>query len=351
MGQVRFGDGIESIRGTFGGVYFGDDNAGTHIRALPRTTARTASPAQRLQRIWYTEKKYAEKFGYPDEAPPIDDIPPGTHCVYSCETLWAHRQPSFVEPTVIYANYFDEWPQHIKHWVNEEYKPGYLEWGLTKQLMWYLTVRFWYIWHYTRGLMPVAAFEAAKAQMLVWISTSAAAVAVPILTLWVGLIAIAGVFAFLAWLEGRTVHLNFNPGRVVIRKGGTLWWGGLIGRPSHKMYDFAICQLSAFEGLIHKQTAETGQYHLNWFYFNGLWQTASLKLLFWYVYTYDLLKCWFRGNAYKIGPNVIRMQVAESQHTYWNVPIGWERAAPGACHYLTQFDDHWGWGGDPKPPL
>lgn len=351
MGQVRFGDGVEDITGGFGGVYFGRDSTGPHIRAKPRTTKRTPTPAMVLQRKWYSSKKYAERWIYPYEPPPNDTIPPGTHNIYSCETLYAFRQPSLTAPTIVQANYFDEWPQHIFHWVQDEYKPKYLEWGLTKQLMWYMTVHYWYIWRYTRGLMPVAAFNAAKTSMLTWISASAAAVAVPLLTLWVGLIGLGLVFAILAWLEGRSGHIDFNPGRIVIRKGNKLWWGGLVGRPHYKMYDFAICELSPFEGLIHKETSAPHPYRTNVFYFNDLWQTTSRKLLWWYIYNWSYLRTTFRGNGYLIGPNLIRMCVKESQHKFWNIPVGWERSAPGACFYLLNFDDYFGWGGNPKPPL
>lgn len=351
MSLIKLAPGIESIKGKFAGQVFTSDSSGQHLNVLPRNIKKTATSKQRDQRNWYASKKHAEKYPFENPEFPNDEIPPGTHVVYSLETLWAHRQPSLTAPKLTKVWNEGLIYEEIIHWINIVWRPDWFAWGLTKDLMFFMTLKWYFINKYTWGFDAIGSFRLAKLAMLDWIKMSAAAVAVPALTLWGGIIALGFFFAFLEWLEGVGGSVSFTTGRVVIRKGTTLWWGGLICRPSKKFYDFTICGLTPFDGTIHKVTPAPYPYKINWFFMNELWQTWSSRLLWYYVYTWRTCRCRFRGVGYLIGGNRLRMQVSESQHDYWQKPVGWYQSGSDACAYLGQFDDHFEWGGHPMPPL
>lgn len=351
MGLIKFDGNIESITGGLGGVYFSRDASGAHVMAKPRTTKRAASHKADYQRKWYTSKKYAERWPYPDVGFPDDEIPPGTHVVYSLETIWGHKQPSFSKPTYNECTQYGYWPDFLWDWINAIWDTRWLDWGLTKQLMFWMTIKWFYIYKYTMGMSSAVAATFAKAHMLDWIAASAAAVAVPLLTLWVGIIALGFYFGFTSWLEGCSGHINFNPGRVLVRKGIDLWWGGLEGRPSPKMYDIAICGVSPFPGNVHKMTPAPHPYKIHWFWTNRLWQTVDLGIIYNNIFTWKVVRCRFRGMGYRIAPDLIRMQVSESQHAFWNKPIGWSQSFEAACAYTGQIHDYFRCAGDPGPPL
>lgn len=351
MVQIRHGDGIEGFKGGFGGVYFGKDASGQHMRKKPRTTKRTPSPAQDLQRKWYSSKKWAERHGYPDEGFPDEEIPPGIYVIYSLETLWGHRQPSFSKPELKQVEYAGFYPDAIRDWINLIWNPRWTSWGLTKDLMFMLTIRYFYICKWTWGFGGAGCFTFAKAWMLNWISATAASVAVPILGLWLGIIGIGLVFGFLSWLEGCDGHLNFNVGRIIIRRGHRIWWGGLVGRMSHKMYDIGVCGQTPFEGCLHHETPAPYPYRINWFDINKLWQTADRGIIYSHIYSWKQLRCRFRGMAYQIAPQLVRMRVKESQHDFWKKPIGWNITLEQACAYVGQIHDYFRCAGDPGPPL
>ncbi len=351
MVQIIPGDGIEEIKGGFGGVYFGKDASGQHMRAKPRTTKRTPTRAQVLQRFWYSSKKWAERWAYPDEGFPDEEIPSGIYVVYSLETLWGHKQPSFSKPELKPVEYAGFYPDAIRDWINLVWQPGWAEWGLTKTLMFLMTCKWFYILKWSKGLPATVALVGAKANMLAWISSSAAAVAVPALTLWGGIIMLGLVFSFLSWLRGCGGFTYFTPGRIIIRRGHRIWWGGLVGRMSHKMYDFGVCGQSPFEGTVHTVTPAPHPYKIHWFDIGQLWQTADEGIIYSNIFSWVTLRCRFRGMAYQIAPKLIRMQVKESQHAFWDKPVGWNITLEEACAYVGQIHDYFRCSGDPGPPL
>lgn len=351
MVQIKGTNAFGERHGSFGGSYYKKDSHGQHVQKKPRVVRSEPTQAQKWQRAWYSSKKYAEKFPYPDFPPPEDNVPPGTHVVYSLDSISAFRKPSLFEPVktdIVYAGF---WVDQIQIWVDTNWQPGYAVWGLTKQLMFLMTVKWFFVTQSSWGFGAAVAFEAAKANMLNFISTSASAVAVPALILWVGLIGIQVFFAFLDFIAGASGHIDFNVGRVLIRKDSTVWFGGLVGRPSKDMYDFSICQLSPYDGVIRHKATRGWPYVQNWFENNDLWQTISRGLIFWYCYTWGSATAYLRGKGYRIGENLIRMNVNPSQHAFWNKPIGWWQSSTAACAYLNQFDDFWAAEGAPHTPL
>lgn len=351
MSLIKLAPGIESIKGRFAGQVFTNDSSGQHLNTLPRNIKKPATEKQRDQRNWYSSKKYAEKYPFENPEFPKDEIPPGTHVIYSLDWIGAHRQPSLTAPEKTVCDATGFWPDEIVKWINIVWNPQWAAWGLTKQLMFWMSLKWFYVYKYTHGMSSAVAFTGSKTMMMHWISTSAAAVAVPLLSLWGGLIGLTFYFKFLSWLDGYSGTVSFTTGRVLIRKDTTIWWGGLSCRPSEKMYDFTVCGLAPFDGTIHKVIPAAYPYKINFFHFDELWQTVSSRLLWYYVYTWQQCRCRFRGMGYRIGGNRLRMRVSESQHDFWQKPVGWYQVGSDACAYLGQFDDYFSYHGRPAPPL
>jgi len=351
MGLIEHSKDVHAFTGGFGGTYFGADSSGQHIRAKPRTTQRTPAENLRLQRNWYMEKKYFEKYGLPENFPLIEDVPPGGYFVYSLETLFGDRWPSFSKPQQMNVEYTGFYPDAIRQWINNNWNPIWANWGLTKDIMFLLMCKWFYMYKYVKGFSSDVALAAAKVMMKNWISVAAAATAVPLLSLWAGLVGLGLFFGFLSWLEGCGGYIRFNVGRIIIRKDTSLWWGGLIGRMSPKMYDFGVCSKTTFDSALHHTAPGPGTYKTHWFDMSELWQTVDLGIIYNYIYQWSEVRCTFRGMAHRVGDRHIRMKVNPSQHAFWNKPIGWYTTLEQACAYTGQFTEYFRCRGDPGPPL
>lgn len=351
MALLKLGNGIIDIKGQIGGTVYKRDSSGIHAVAPPRHVRSEDSNWQAWQRKWYSSKKHAEKYAYPETWPPIDDVPPGTHVIYSLETMWGLRQPSFSYPTETECDYTGFWMQEITNWITANWNPAWAAWGLTKNLMFLIMAKWFYISTGTWGFPNAVALAAAKVNMLNWISTSAAATAIPLLGLWASLVGLGLYFKFLIWLEGQQGHVDFNVGRVIIRKDGVLWFGGLIARYTENMYDFAMCRLTPFVSFTQRRIAGTGVYHENMFWPDGLWQTLTSRWPLHYVTGWTSLLTRCRGTAFLIGPGRLRMNTSKFQHEYWNVPVGFVAPEWLYCGYVDYFDDYFSYPGNPKPPL
>lgn len=351
MALLKLGNGIVDIKGRIGGTIYKRDASGIHAIAPPRHVNYERSCWQAWQRKWYSSKKTAEKYGYPETWPPIDDVPPGTHVIYSLESIRGHRQPSLTPPTETQVVYTGFWMQEITNWIQIYWRPAFASWGLTKNLMFLMMAKWFYISKGTWGFSNAVALAAAKVNMLNWISTTAASTAIPLLGLWAGLVGLGLFFKFLDWLEGQLGHVDFNVGRVIIRKDGVLWFGELIARYTENMYDFAMCRLTPFTSFTQRRIPGTGVYHENIFWLDGLWQTLTSRFPIHYVTGWTRITTRCRGTAFLIGPSRLRMNPSPIQQSYWNVPVGYEAPEWLRCVYVDYFDDYFSYPSHPKPPL
>lgn len=340
-----------SIKGRLGGVYFTRDATGQHVQAMPRTLNRGATGPQREQRNWYAAKKGEERKG----GPPLEkyELPKDhrTALIFSLEVLWADRQPSLTAPVQTEVETAGFYPDAIRHWINVFWTPALLEWGLTKPIMELMMLKWFWIAKGTFGGSGAVALAAAKANMLNWISTVAAATAVPLLAAWLGLIGMGFYFKFLEWLEAQHGHVSFKKGRVLILHHDSLEWGNLLSRPTTHMYDFVACAPTDFGAFSWSRIADTPSHQLHFLSLKGLWQTVSRRFLWWYVYTWTTIRCRWRGVAYLIGPHHYRMYCEPDQIEYWGHPIGWTWTESPPCWYLSVFDDYFEYHNHPQPPL
>lgn len=351
MALVKPGGGIVDIRGKLAGTVFKRDGSGLHCVSLPRRVKKAATKPQKQQRYWYYRKKREEHSGGPPVQPYERPYTDGTAIIYSLEILWGKRIPCLLPPSQEEVNAGGFWENEILNWINNNWNPAWAMWGLSKNLMFILMTKWFCIWKSTWGAGGAVAFAAAKVNMMHFVGRQAACVAAPLLGLWAGLIGLGLFFAFVEWLEGQRGHISFTRGRVLIRKRDSLWWGNLVRRPSTQMYDFVACSPVPFESWWWHITADTPTYQLHWLYFSKLWQSVSRRLLWYYIYTWDTIRCRYRGLAYSIGWNTWRLQCPPSQREYWGHDVGWYIVPAEGCLYTGQFDDYFDYYQNHKPPL
>lgn len=351
MALVRTGDGIIDIRGKLGGNVFSRDGSGLHCCSLGSRKKNNPSKSQKLQRNWYAGKKQGERKGDP---PPEDyELPVSEHSavIYSIEDIFAHRQPSLTNPTIKEIEYSGYWPDQITNWINSIYNPAWAMWGLSKEVMFLLTAKWFYVLEKTWGFGGDAAFVGAKANMLNFISQSASSVAVPFLSGWIALIGLGLYFEFLEWLEGDNGYTTFNIGRVLIRTGSNLYFGGLQARPSKKMYDFSVCCQTPFSSYQWTIIPDRPSHQLHWLYTRNLWQQVQRYALWYNVLTYTIVKCRYRGMAYVVDRDLYRLECDPSQQQYWGQPVGWAVVPFMACDWTNLISAYWAAQGDPHSPL
>lgn len=342
---------FSQISGKTGGNIYHQDRSGQHVYAYPRTVKRADTLANKKSKNHYAGKKKEEHHGGPYLPPFEFPKEPTTGIVLSLEVLWAHRQPTILPPVEKEIEYSGFYYDQIILWIQANWNPAWAEWGLTKEIMKLMMMKWFYIYAYTKGLGADVALQGAKTMMLHWISQGASSCAVPALGLWAGIIALGLYFDLIEWLEGHTAFISFNKGRVLIWQNGQLWWGGLIARPTQKMYEFWKCRLTDFHAYRWVLTPGYTFAQLTWLYIEELFQTKWPRWLMWYVYTWQEIKCRFRGYCYTVSPAVVRLECEPSQQKYWDKPVGWYQTIEPACNYLYIFDDYWAWQGHPAPPL
>lgn len=342
---------IEGISGKFGGQYFKKDSAGQHIVAMPRKVELQQKGSQLKQKKWYSGKKKEEHAG----GPPVEqyELPksPYSAIVYSLETIWAQRTPSLTPPYQAEVEKTGYWPDLIWQWVENNWDPSMTLWGMTKEVMFLMMLKWFHVAKFTWGFGNSVAYTSAIVNMQNFLSKSAAAVAVPALALWVGVMGLGLFFRIYEWLQGRSGSVSFNKGRVLLRKKDSIFWGGLVSRPSKKMYDFTECSPADFGSYTWRITPDRLQYQLHWLYLHGLWQTVDKRLLWWYIYTWKTIKCRYRGTAYAVGTGIYRLECDETQIEYWGKPVGWVGGLDYGCFYLQYLSDHFQYQGNPQPPL
>lgn len=351
MALIKTDGQIVDIRGRVGGDVFKRDSSGLHVTKLAGTVKKPPTDEQKKQRNWYTHKKYQEsRHGWPIEPYDVPDTP-NTALIYSLEWISAHRQPSLAPPTEKQVEFAGFWPDQIWNWVLNNYNPAWAIWGMSKDLMFLLTLKWFHALAYTKGFPLAVAFAGAKTNFMAFISAQASAVAAPAFGFWLGLIGMDMYFSFLVWLEGVKGFVTFTKGRVLIRTQYNLSWGNLVARPSTKMFDFYACASLACKSWQWYIIPDRQTYQLHFLFFNELWQTAAQKLLWWYVYSWQQARCRWRGYAYKADTDLFRMQCSEGQRQYWDVPVGYTLGVGTACSYLFNFHDYFQAQGESGPDL
>jgi len=344
-------DIIQSITGKQGGNVFKRDASGQHVYAMPRIVRKKDTPKSRKVKYWYGGKKIEESYG-PKNEPPFDwPKAKTTGIVFSLDSVNAHRQPSFTLPSheevELSGFYYDQ----IVTWINQNWGTFSIVPGITKELAILMTMKWFYVYKWTKGFSAAVSLIAAKTMMLDWASKAVAGAVWPGLALWLGLVGLQFYYKLTDWLEGKNAFITFNTGRVLIWQNDELYWGGLHARDTQEMFDFWKCKITDFGSCVWDIVPGATTYKYSVLRLEELYQTYDFGYIYHYIYTWQQIHCHFRGYCYTVGKNLMRLQCDPHQQEYWNKPIGWYQPVGEICEYLNQFKDHWVWPGHPADPL
>lgn len=267
--------------------------------------------------------------------------------LYELEWFTLYKQPALTAPkeSVLVPAAF--WENEISHWVKLIWQPGWGAWFLTPALMRLMMGKWFVALKYGRGLPSGAAFAGAKVNMMNWISTQVAAEAVPLLTLWGGVVMLGVTFSFLSWLEGSTATIWFRPGRFIMRYEERLWWAGLMGRPEEKVYYCYRGPELPLHTFFHQRIDQIGIPDMDFFHFTELWQTVHEKLLHWDVLSWTTAKARFIGVGHERGGGMWNFWPSEYWKRYWGVPVGWGLKEADAIGWVDDLADYANPPGDP----
>ena len=342
-----FGD----ISGKSGGDVYKKDKSGLHDTALARHIQKEPTAFQKKLRSWYAGKKKEEH----EKGPPPEEYPEPKHettaIIYSLEEIWGYKKPTLLPPETKTWDTAGFYPDQIRDWIQMNWKPMYEMWGLSKDLMFLMMLKWWYVYKYIKGFSSDLALTAAKALMNNFIAEGAAEVAVPILSTWVFCICYGVYVDFMDYWEGVEGLVSFTRGRVLIRTKQGLFWGSIMSRESKKLYSFKIAKDTGWGSYRWQFEPDTPAYIANWLYLNQFWTTILQGIVFWNVYSWDTIRCRHRGAAYMVDQNTYWMECPPSQVDYWGHDIGWQNPDPYDLYYYNLLEEHFQYPGHPAEPL
>jgi len=255
------------------------------------------------------------------------------------DVLWSHRKPSLFQPVQAALPPWTGWDGIIEDYIYDTWSRAWSEWGMTKSIMKLMLIYWMNLYKATWGFGSNIAWTAAKARFVHFMATSAAAVAVPVLTLWVGVMGIGLFYAFLDFLEGQSGHNHFAPGRLILRYNERLWWGGVLGHPARRHWVVARCKEIGAVPFHEKRNVFGPDGRTDWWFFEDTWVTLSARLLFWYVYTMSQARLRFVGLAHSRGFGYYDLRTSPDYREPWDWPIGWGIREFDACEFVGDLDE------------
>ena len=335
-----------------GGVYFSRDNAGLHIRKQPRVITREPVEMIRRQRNWYGALKCEEyiqgklkkvwiKNSQPEFEGYEEPEKETTAVVYQLEYLRAFRKPSIFAPITSPIDEAGTYEQQLIQYIRQNYHSWPNKLFVDRRTTELLALRIFYTYWKIKGYTQAFAELAARINILHYmtlevISTVAEYLPVMFLLLALGFFTELGDF-----LAGHSGRINFTKRQCLIRKKGGLFWGELVGRPSKKMFDFALYGPTGFNYYTWEIDPTTPSYRHNSFKFHGYHTTPWRDYFFYYAFNWDICEVHHKGWAYEADPGIYRMNLPASQQAYWGVPIGWYLTNPNPGAWTVGIEDRW----------
>lgn len=262
--------------------------------------------------------------------------------VYQLIEFESHRQPSVTAPELAAALPPLLLMEKYAHQLTVKYWGAWMSGGgYTNEVFRLTMLRTLLKFRFTYGFTSEAAFFWAEKQAK-WIQSSvAASFAVPALTVFIGGLAAIGVYKFFEWLEGDIGRIRFYPERLLLRYENQLWWGAMVWHKAMCTWWLQACQpipISSFR-IVHFDDKKQGGHDT--FYFDGVWQTLAKGWVFYYVYSWNMIKVRYLGLAHHAEPGFYEMYFFPRHYCPYEQPIGWFLPWPGACDWPDKFEDYW----------
>lgn len=253
--------------------------------------------------------------------------------LYAAENIRGWRQLALGAGKEIKAEVASYWDDQIWHWIFNNWKPAYAMWGLTKDLMYLMMVRWMAINVKTWGFSNAVGFVAAKTSMLNFIKVGAAAAAVPLLVLWGGLLLIKPVIWFIE-LWRKQYGINILPLHAcILTYKERSWWAALHKRPHEDLFGIVYGRPTNIPAYLHlKEERDAFGIYDEW-QFHDLWLESGKGVIYHYAHGYDRMRLTFVSKVYRSGD--VYYYSAKNFPKWWtdNFPVGWEITTMEALAY------------------
>lgn len=270
--------------------------------------------------------------------------------IWRIEWITADRKRTLLKPSqtsVVLPATLVQW---IETWVLHRWHPGLLEWGLTFEVMVAMTKAYAYQLKLAYGFSWDLALVGAKANMLNFISTQAAAVAIPVLTLWGGVVLLALYYKTVDFLGRQAGSWTFKSQRCVMAYGDNFWFGSVIRHPEEGMWD--VERAFPVNAPLRNEHRDVGGEHslLDFWDFNELWEGLGVSLLFWHIYYMKQARLNYVNVGWQIDDQVWRVLAIDVENDPFGLPVGFEEEIGRFANWYADWDKYWNRAGGEKGP-
>lgn len=206
-------------------------------------------------------------------------------------------------------------------------------WGLTKDVMFLMMVRWMAINVKTWGFSWSVGLVAAKVNMLKFLSVGAASVAVPLLTLWAGILLIKPVIWFIELWRKQYGIVVLPPHACILTYKERSWWSAIYNRPDPDHFWAVQGRLTGIPAYLHLKNERDAFGIYDEWQFHDLWIESGKGTIYHYAYGYDRMRLTHVGKITRTEPD--RFVSAKNFPAWWtdNFPVGWEITPEEALAY------------------
>lgn len=270
--------------------------------------------------------------------------------IWKIRWITADRRRTVLRPTQVQEVLPATVVGDIETWVLHRWHPGLLEWRLTFEVM-VLMVRAWtYRLKLAWGFSWELARQGAQANMLNFISTQAAAVAVPLLSLWGGLIAMALYYKFVDFFDKQSGSWTFKPQRCLMSYKQKFWFGSVIRHPEKGEWD--IERTFPVMDPLRTEYRDVGgaQSLLDFWNFQRLWETIGKGPVFWHVFYMEQAKLDYVNVGFHLSRQEWRVLAIDVENDPFGLPVGFEEELGRFENWELDWSEYWNRAGGEKGP-
>lgn len=259
--------------------------------------------------------------------------------LYKAENLRSWRQLALGPCRKVQIEYATIWDVEIHHWIDRNWAPHMDLYGLTREVMRLLIWRWAFTYKSAWGFSMGGSLTLAYAKMKAFISASAAAVAVPALTLWVGIMLIEPVIA-LADLFMKHYGINVLPEHAaILRYRERLWWAGVYSHPLSRVWHIIQgAEIPAAGFLELRRQYDIFGIHDEW-HFHELWLECGKGVVYHYGFGRTEMRTVFVGKAEKRADLHYGYVQRALKPWPWSLPVGFRISRAEALAYSTTLHD------------
>lgn len=262
--------------------------------------------------------------------------------VYHIQAIWVKRDSVLFEPQAqaVTAELAGIWQEEIHQFVLDYFHGKTTIFGITREFAELYMLRVFIKYKFVTGFSGGVAVSAAKANFVKFMATRASSLGWVAVGIFAAAVVFGVVFAIADWLEKDTGAMQLPYGSCFLRYNEKLWWGGLVGHPAPKVWDFTKCEPLGPVPFYDSNTTGKGYGHWDdWDFLDG-YEFKVKRLIGWYVYRFSAARVTFLGVAHNMGFDRYRLTLPEWAHEAFDWPVGQGIREFYACKYLADFSDY-----------